>query len=79
MTYSECVFVALVIQRAKRMHHITVYCHVAPPAVPYIPTLSRKRQDFHNLESNSGLPYCVSGPQPTAASLGPVYIVTFEM
>ena len=27
-TYYECVFVALVIEHAKRMRHVTLYCHL---------------------------------------------------
>jgi len=30
VTYSECVFVALVIHNAKRMRLIRLYCHVWP-------------------------------------------------
>ena len=41
ITYCECVFVALGMEHAMRMHHI-----VACPAVPYFSTLSHKRRDF---------------------------------
>ena len=44
-TYSECVFVALVIQHAKHMHCNTV-SSIACPAVPYFFTLSHKWQDL---------------------------------
>ena len=38
-----CVFVALVIQHAKRMRRIIIYpC----PALQYVSTLSHKMQDF---------------------------------
>ena len=43
--YSKCVFVALVIQRAKPMHRI-ILPSVSRPALPYFPTLSHKRHDF---------------------------------
>jgi hypothetical protein len=39
-TYSECMFVALVIQHAKCTHR------VASPGIPYFSTLSHKRHDF---------------------------------
>jgi hypothetical protein len=45
VTHSECVFVALVIQHAISMHHI-ILSSVVCPAVPYLPTLSHKWQDF---------------------------------
>jgi hypothetical protein len=39
-----CVFVALVMQHAKRVRHIASY--VACTAVPLLSTLSHKRHDF---------------------------------
>ena len=45
ITYSECVFVVLIIQHAKRMHRI-ILSYVALLTVPYFPTLSRNRHDF---------------------------------
>jgi len=44
ITYSECVFVDLVIQHAKRMRR--VLSSVSCPAVKYFPTLSHKRHDL---------------------------------
>jgi len=43
ITYSDCVFVALVIQHAMHMRHIAI-CGLQ--AVQYFCTLSYKRQDF---------------------------------
>jgi len=43
--YSECVFVALVIQRAMCIRHI-VLSPVVCLALPYLGTLSHKRHDF---------------------------------
>ena len=45
ITYSECVFVALVTQHAMRMRS-TVLSSVDFVAVPYFFTLSHKRYDF---------------------------------
>ena len=45
ITYSECVFVALVIQRAMRMHRI-ILPSVVCLAVQYFCTLSHERHDF---------------------------------
>jgi hypothetical protein len=59
ITYSECMFVDLVIQHTKRMRRIIVshvaypalpyystVSHVAYPALPYYSTMSHKRHDF---------------------------------
>ena len=45
ITYSECVYVALVIQQAKRMRHV-ILSFVACMATQYFYTLSHKRHDF---------------------------------
>jgi hypothetical protein len=45
IAYSERVFVALVIQRVKRLHH-SVFLSVVCPCLPYFLTLSHKRHDF---------------------------------
>ena len=45
VTYSECVFVALVVQHAKRMRHI-ILLSVTCLALLYFSTLSHKRYDF---------------------------------
>jgi len=43
--YSECVYVALVIQHAKRMRRC-IMSHVASLDLPHFPPLSHKRHDF---------------------------------
>jgi hypothetical protein len=45
MEYSQFVFLALVIQHAKRMRHVILSC-VASLAVPHVSTLSHKLHDF---------------------------------
>jgi hypothetical protein len=45
ITYSKCVFVALVIQLAKRMRCV-VLPSVACSALAYFSTISSKRHDF---------------------------------
>ena len=54
ITYSGRVFVALVIQRAKRMRCV-VLSPVASPALQYLSTLSHRRHDFR--EKKKTLPY----------------------
>ena len=44
ITYLECVYVALVIQRKMRMRHIVI-CGL-PRSKIFFPTLSHKRHDF---------------------------------
>jgi hypothetical protein len=43
--YSACVFVAIGIQRAKRIFHI-ILSSVASAAIPHFSMLSRERHDF---------------------------------
>ena len=45
ITYSECVSVAVIVHKAKWMHHIILSC-VEYLAVPNLSTLSHKWQDF---------------------------------
>ena len=45
ITYSQCVFVALVIQHVKRMRRI-ILSSVTCPAVSYFSTLSQNVYDF---------------------------------
>jgi len=45
MTYSECVAIHLVFQRAKWMRRI-ILSSVVSPAVPYFSTFSHKWRDF---------------------------------
>jgi len=52
VTYSECVFVALIIQHAKRMRPIILAC-VACPSLQYFSTLSHKQHDFWEKNSYS--------------------------
>ena len=44
ITYSECVFVALIMQHSVRIHR--VFSSVAWPALQYYSTLSHKRHVF---------------------------------
>jgi hypothetical protein len=44
-TYSECAFIALVIQHAKRMRRI-ILSYVTRLLLPNISNLSHKRHDF---------------------------------
>ena len=50
---SKCVFVALVIQHAKRMRPI-ILSRLACPAVSHFSTLSRKRHDFRKKRKHDG-------------------------
>jgi hypothetical protein len=45
ITYSECVSVALVVQLAKRMRRVLLWC-MSSLAVSYFSTLSPRRHDF---------------------------------
>ena len=45
ISYSECVYVVLIMQHAKRMRHITL-SSMACPALPYFPPLNHKRHHF---------------------------------
>ena len=45
ITYSECVFVALVVQDGRRMLRV-VLSSVACPVLQYFPNLYHKRHDF---------------------------------
>jgi hypothetical protein len=45
IAYSECVFVSLGPQHAKRLRRI-IFSSAARPALPYFPTLSHNRHDF---------------------------------
>ena len=47
ITQCQCVFVALGIHHAMRMHHIL---SVSCPALQHFPTLSHKRNDFREKE-----------------------------
>ena len=53
ITYSECVFVALVIQHAIRMRKI-ILSSAASLAVPYFPTLSHKLHDISGIKLENG-------------------------
>jgi hypothetical protein len=46
ITYSECVFVASVIQHAKWCMHRILLASVVCLVLPYFSTLSNKRHDF---------------------------------
>ena len=45
ITYSECVFLALVIQHTMRMRRVKLSC-VTSPILSYFSALSQKRDDF---------------------------------
>jgi hypothetical protein len=45
ITHSECVFLDLIVQHAKRMYHVML-SSVAGPTVPHFSTLFHKWHDF---------------------------------
>ena len=63
ITYSECVFVALCIQNAKRMSRIVFPC-VSCQTLQYFSTLSHKRHDF--LENRAATWHYVYGMKEVA-------------
>ena len=59
-TYSECVFVALLIQRAKRMRRV-ILSYVDCLGLQYFSALSHKRHDLGGGELlNKNCVFCVS-------------------
>jgi len=71
-TYSECVYVASVIQHAMRMRRI-ILSSLARPAVQYFSTLSHKRRDFRGkkylLNVKCGFWFCLLVLSETFLSL----------
>ena len=58
ITYSECVFVSLVIQQARHMSRI-ILSSVACPALHYPSTLSHKRHNFRQKKKVIKYKMCV--------------------
>jgi len=54
--YSECLFLALLIEHAKRMCNI-ILTSVASPALSYFSTLSHQQHNLHIISSTAQFPH----------------------